>query len=94
MFVVTNRANVFFTHRHIQYCHVHLVETPLLGPGHPEKLHSVTSDMSIYGHRELIISPIDPNGEPLVFDSFFCISQYMWVITICLKFKPNREKGE
>ena len=30
-----------------------------------------------YGHRELIICPIDPNGETLVFDSLFCISQHM-----------------
>ena len=43
------------------------------------------------GHRELIIYPIDPNGETLVFDSLFCISQHMWGITICLKFKPKHE---
>ena len=30
-----------------------------------------------YGHRELIICPIDSNGESLVFDSLFCISDYM-----------------
>ena len=29
------------------------------------------------GHRELIICPIDSNGDPLVFDSLFCISEYM-----------------
>ena len=29
------------------------------------------------GHRELIICPIDSNGESLVFDSFFCISEYI-----------------
>ena len=29
------------------------------------------------GHRELIICPIDSNGESLVFDSLFCISEYM-----------------
>ena len=47
-----------------------------------------------YDHRELIIYPIDPNGETLVFDSLFCISQHMWGITICLKFKPNMNKGK
>ena len=43
------------------------------------------------GHRELIIYPIDPNGETLVFDSLFCVSQHMWGITICYtcKFKPK-----
>ena len=46
------------------------------------------------GHREWIIYPIDPNGETLVFDSLFCISQHMWGITICLKFKPKYEKGK
>ena len=40
---------------------------------------------------ELIIYPIDPNGETLVCDSLFCISQHMWGITICLKFKPKHE---
>ena len=34
------------------------------------------SDLYI-GHRELIICPIDSNGESLVFDSLFCISEYM-----------------
>ena len=29
------------------------------------------------GHRELIICPIDSNGDSLVFDSLFCISEYM-----------------
>ena len=43
------------------------------------------------GHRELIIYPNDPNGETLVFDSLFCISQHTWGITICLKFKPKHE---
>ena len=43
------------------------------------------------GHRELIIYPIDHNGETLVFYSLFCISQQMWGITICLKFKPKVE---
>ena len=28
------------------------------------------------GHRELIICPIDYNGDTLVFDSLFCVSQY------------------
>ena len=46
------------------------------------------------GHRELIIYLIDLNGEPLVFNSLFCISQCMWVITICLKFKPKHVEGE
>ena len=36
------------------------------------------------GHRELIIYSIDPNGETLVFDSLFRISQHMLGITICL----------
>ena len=27
------------------------------------------------GHRELIICPIDSNGDSLVFDSLFCISE-------------------
>ena len=44
-----------------------------------------------YGHRELIIHHMDPNGETLVFDSLFCISQHMWGITICRKFKPKHE---
>ena len=43
------------------------------------------------GHRELIIYPIDPNGETLVFDSLFFISQHKWGITICLKFKPKHQ---
>ena len=30
----------------------------------------------LIGHRELILYPIDPNIEPLVLDSLFCISQY------------------
>ena len=38
--------------------------------------------LRVKGHRELIIYPIDPNGETLVFDSLFCISQHMWGITI------------
>ena len=38
------------------------------------------------GHRELIICPIDSNGDSLVFDSLFCISEYMQGITLCLKF--------
>ena len=29
------------------------------------------------GHRELIICPIDSNGDSLVFDSLFFISEYM-----------------
>ena len=29
------------------------------------------------GHRELIICPIDSNGDSVVFDSLFCISEYM-----------------
>ena len=45
----------------------------------------------VQGHRELIVYPIDPNGETLVFDSLFCISQHMWGITICLKFKQKHE---
>ena len=28
------------------------------------------------GHRELIICPIGSNGDSLVFDSLFCISEY------------------
>ena len=49
---------------------------------------------TVCGHRELIIYPIDPNGETLVFDSLFCISQHMWGITICLKFKQKHELRE
>ena len=45
------------------------------------------------GHCELIIYAIDHNGETLVFDSLFCISQQMWGITICLKFKSKVELG-
>ena len=44
-----------------------------------------------HGHRGLIIYPIDPNGETLVFGNLFCISQHMCGITICLKFKPKHE---
>ena len=29
------------------------------------------------GHRELIIYPIDSNGDSLVLDSLFCISEYI-----------------
>ena len=57
----------------------------------PQKQQNSSTWRNSKGHRELIISPIDPNGEPLVFDSLFCTSQYMWGITICLKFKPNHE---
>ena len=68
--------------------------TPI-GPRNVRKIFLSTNILApsrnSIGHRELIISPIDPNGEPLVFDSLFCISQYMWGITICLKFKPNHE---
>ena len=32
---------------------------------------------AILGHRELIICPIDSNGDSLDFDSLFCISENM-----------------
>ena len=51
----------------------------------------LATHLIVIGHRELIIYPIDPNGEILVFDSLFCISQHMRGITICLKFKQKHE---
>ena len=52
--------------------------------GHGGHLGLVTSIILIHfhfhvptGHRELIICPIDSNGDSLVFDSLFCISEYM-----------------
>ena len=44
------------------------------------------------GHRELIIYPIDPNGETLVFDSLFCISQHMWGSPYALSSSQNMNK--
>ena len=41
------------------------------------------------GHRELIICPIDSNGDSLVFDSLFCISEYMKGITLYLKLQQK-----
>ena len=54
-----------------------------------QKNHKATKP----GHRELIISPIDPNGEPLVFDSLFCISQYMWASPYALNSSQTMNKG-
>ena len=55
---------------------------------------SLEGILACLGHRELIIYPIDPNGETLVFDSLFCISQHLLDITICLKFKQKHELRE
>ena len=44
---------------------------------------------SLGGHRELIICPIDSNGDSLVFDSLFCISEYMKGITLYLKLQQK-----
>ena len=34
-------------------------------------------DVLILGHGEISICPIDSNGDSLIFDSLFCISEYM-----------------
>ena len=61
--------------------------------GHFLFVNLCTEIRNIIGHRELIICPIDSNGESLIFDSLFCISEYMG-ITLCLKLQQKYGYGD
>ena len=45
------------------------------------------------GHRELIIPPIDPNGEPLVFDSLFASHNTCGASPYALNSSQTMNKG-
>ena len=64
----------------------------LLNENQDGQQNSLHLSVCTNGDRELIIYPIDPNGETLVFCSLFCISQHMLAITICSSLNMNKGK--